>query len=129
MALNSLSTAARNAAADAAGDKIDAGSSEAAGSFKGYTSAFAALLFKCVCSNPAFGAAVIGVKTANTIAQDSDAPVSGTAAVGRVCDRDGAVVFAYSIGTVAEDLNLNTISITIHDRVSILAATLTMPAA
>jgi hypothetical protein len=78
---------------------------------------------------PAYGAAAAGVATANAIGDDTDADATGTAAVGRAKDRDNTTCHDFTIGTSGEDLNLNTVSITSGDTVSITAATITMPAA
>lgn len=128
MAINAISTTMRNAMCNALVDGIDVGSSDAAGAFNGYTAAFASLLFECPASNPAFGNANTGVATANAITADSSANNSGTAAVGRVQDRDNATVFDFSIGAGSGDLSLNTVSITSGDSVTISSATVTMPA-
>lgn len=128
MAINAISTTLRNAMCDALVDGIDTGSTDAAGAFNGHTAAYAALLFECACSNPAFGAASSGVATASAISDDTSANNTGTAAVGRVQDRDNATVFDFTIGTSGEDLNMNTVSITSGDTVSITSATVTQPA-
>lgn len=128
MAINAIATTVRNSMCDAAVDAIDVGSTDAAGAFNGHTAAYAALLFECAASNPAFGAASTGVATASAISNDSSANNTGTASVGRVQNRDNATVFDFTIGTSGQDLNLNTVSITSGDTVSITSATVTMPA-
>jgi hypothetical protein len=128
MAINNISNAMRSAMCNGLVDGIDVGSSDAAGAFNGYTAAFASLLFECAASNPAFGAAADGVATASAISADASANNSGTAAVGRVQDRDNATVFEFTIGAGSGDLSLNTVSITAGDNVSISSATVTMPA-
>ena len=129
MAINAISTAVRNAMADAAVDAFDTGSTDAGGAFNGHTAAYAALLFENLCAAPAFGSASTGVATANAIGDDTSANNTGTAAVGRAQDRDNATVFDFAIGTSGSDLNLNTLSITSGDTVSITSATVTQPAA
>ena len=64
----------------------------------------------------AFQSAVAGVATANTIAQDSDAAVTGTAAWFRVLKSDNStVVFDGSIGTTSDfDMVIATTSIVQH---------------
>jgi hypothetical protein len=129
MAMNTIMTLARSAMCDALVDMVDTGTpGDPSGDLKGYNAAFALLLFECTFVNPAFGAAASGVATANAITQDSSADATGTAAVGRVCDRANAVVWAFTIGLAAADLILNTLSITAGDVVSISSATVTMPA-
>lgn len=129
MAISSISTTIRNAMADAFVDAIDTGTADAAGAFNGYTASHATLLFECACSNPAFGAASSGTATASAISDDSSANDTGTAAAGRIQDRDNATVADFTISTSGADLNLNTVSITSGDTVSITSATVTQPAA
>lgn len=128
MAINNLSTSARNAACDGVVDRVDVGSGDATGDTGIYTSAFGTLLALMLFSNPAFGAASSGTATASAITDDSSADATGTAAVGRVRDRDNATCWEYTVGTSGADLNLNTTSITAGDRVSITSFTVTMPA-
>jgi hypothetical protein len=128
MAINAISNTVRSAMCNAFVDSYDTGSSDAGGDYDGYTAAYATLLFKCVMSNPAYGAASNGVATANSISDDTSADDTGTAAVGRGTDRDNTTVHDFTIGTSGEDLNLNTVSITSGDTVSISSATITMPA-
>ena len=128
MALNNISTAARNAIADAFVDQIDVGSTDSGGDLNIYTAAFGTLLAEPQFSATAFGAAAAGVATANAITSDSSANATGTAAVLRIQDQDNATVAEGTVGTSGEDLNLNTTSITSGDTVAITSATLTAPA-
>ena len=129
MAMNAIATGVRNTMCDALVDALDAGTTDAAGAFNGHTAAYAALRFVCAWSTPpAFGSSASVTATANAITDDSSANATGTAAVGRAQDRDNATVFDFTIGTSGQDLNLNTVSITSGDIVSITSATITVPA-
>lgn len=123
MALNNIATTVRNDMADAFTAAIDVGSADPGGDFAGFTAAFAALLFACQCSNPAFAAAVAGVATANAIS-DATAVATGTFAVGRIRNRDNTQVADFD----NTDLVLNTNAIVSGDTISITAATITQPA-
>ena len=129
MALSNLQTAVRNSCADAIVDALDVGTTDSTGDLGIYTSAFGTLLALPLFANPAFGAAASGVATANAITDDSSADATGSAAVIRLRDRDNATVVEGTAGTSGADLNLNTVSITTGDTVSITSATITMPAA
>jgi len=129
MAISNIQTTVRNNMCNAFVDAIDVGTTDATGDLAGFTAAFATLLFECNFSNPAFGNAAAGVATANAISDDTSANNSGTAAVGRLRDRDNATVAEFTIGTAGADLILNTTSITAGDRVGISSATVTQPAA
>lgn len=128
MAISSISNAARSAACDGIVDAIDTGTTDATGDFLVYTAAHALLLAELTFSNPAFGAASAGVATASAITSDTNANNNGTAAAGRVQDRDNATVFDFSVGTSGQDFNLNTDSISAGDTVACTAMTVTMPA-
>jgi len=60
----------------------------------------------------AFGSAVNGVSTANSITSDSTADATGTATWFRACKSDGSAVFDGSVGTSSANLVLSTVSIT-----------------
>ena len=129
MALNAISTTVRNAMCDALVDAIDVGSTDATGDLSIWTAAFATLLATPLFANPAFGAAAAGVATASAITSEPSAPATGSAAVLRIRDRDNAAVVEGTVSTSGADLNLNTVSITTADVVSITDfATITMPA-
>jgi len=129
MAINAISTAIRNDTCDAFVDSYDVGSSDAGGSYDGYTTGYGTLLFSCLMAAPAYGASAAGIATANAIGDDVSADDTGTADDGRALDRDNATCHDFTIGTGAEDLVLNTDAITSGDTVSISSATITMPAA
>ena len=129
MAISNIRTSVRNEMADDFCDEFQTGSTDPAGDFAGFTAAFATLLFECEASNPAFGAAAAGVATANAISDDTSANASGTAAVGRLRDRDNSGFADFTIGVGTGDLQMNTVTITAGDRVGISSATVTQPAA
>lgn len=77
------------------------------------------LLAELSFGNPAFGAAVAGVITANPIAADSDANNSGTATWFRAVSSNGTtVVFDGSVGTANANMILPTVNISQHQTVS-----------
>lgn len=121
-----LSTAARNAAANAVVDLIDGGTG--AGSLKIYDSGQITLLAELPLSATAFGAASGGVATAASITSDTSPAANGTAAEYTVCDGDGTVIWSGNVSTSGADLNLNTVSITTTGTVSITSLTYTQPA-
>jgi hypothetical protein len=128
----SITTAARNAAADAVTALVNAGG---AGSLRIYsgtmpTDANAALsgntlLAQLTMSATAFGAASAGVATAATITADASADASGTATFFRVLSGAGTVIFQGSAGTASCDLNLNSTAITAGANVAVSSLTYT----
>lgn len=129
MALNNFSAGARNAMVDALVDLLDVGAG-ANGTIEIATAAFASVLaildFTAKATN-AFGAASGGVATANTIADETSAPATGTAAVFRVKDCDGSVVWEGTVGSGSGDIDLSSTSITTGDTVAITSWTVTAP--
>ena len=123
-----LATAVRNAMADACVDLIDVGSANPAGLIRIGTAGMATILAELDFANPAFGAAAAGVATANAIADETNAPNTGTAAEFDIQDRDRNTLVSGSVGVSGEDINFNTVSITAGDTVSITSLTVTMPA-
>tara|TARA_Y100000310_G_scaffold337087_1_gene423234 strand:- start:1680 stop:2039 length:360 start_codon:yes stop_codon:yes gene_type:complete len=80
-------------------------------------------------ASTAFGAASLGIATAFSITQDSSATNSGTAKHMRVYEGDGtSELYQGDVSTSGADLNLNTVTISQGDVVSITSATVTMPA-
>lgn len=129
----SITTAARNAAADAVVDLVDVGG---AGSLRIYSGTAPAdanaslsgntLLAQLAMSATAFGSASSGVATAATITQDSSADATGTATFFRVLAGNGTtVVFQGEVGTSGANLNLNTTSIVSGAAVSVSSLTYT----
>jgi hypothetical protein len=127
MAVN-LQTSARNGACNGVVDLLDVGSANPAGLLRIGTTAMGTILAQLNFSNPAFGAALVGVATAASIADDTSADNTGTAAAFDFQDRDRAGILSGSVGTSGADINLNTVSITAGDTVSITSMTVTMPA-
>lgn len=121
-----LSTTARNAACDAVVDLIDVGTTDANGDIMIMTSADAEVATLAF-ANPAFGAAVNGVATANTIQPDTTA-TAGTAALFKFQNRNNVEVLRGTVGTSGADLNLSSLNIGAGDTISISSFTVTMPA-
>lgn len=119
-----LPTATRNAMCNACVDLIDAGSG--AGTIKLYTSVDA-LLVTLTFSDPAFGNAATGVATASAITNGT-AGADGTAAKASLLDSDANVVISgLVVGAGSGDINLNSVSITTGDIISITSMTITQP--
>lgn len=119
-----LSTAARNAAADAVVDLIDGGTG--AGNLVFQTSGdveVATLAF----SATAFGNASSGTATAASISDDTNA-TGGTVAKFEAQDGDSTMIFEGSVGTSGEDINLSSLAIGAGDTVSVSSLTYTQPA-
>src|SRR5918995_1386862 len=115
----SITTAARNSAADAVVDLVDVGG---AGSLRIYSGTAPAdanaalsgntLLAQLAMSATAFGVASAGVATAAAITQDSSADATGTATFFRILAGNGTtVVMQGSVGTATSDLILNSTAI------------------
>ena len=121
-----LSTAARNAAADATVDLLDAGAGP--GTLVFLTSAdaeVATLTF----SDPAFGAAASGVATANSITPDTNA-TGGSITKAELRDSNAVVVFTMSVTATGGggDITLSSLNIGAGDTVSVTSLTVTQPA-
>lgn len=126
MAINNISTAARDAMCDALVDEIDAGAG--AGLLEIWTAAFGTKLATLTFSDPAFGASSSGTATASAITDDSAADATGTAAVCRITTSTPATVWEGTVGTSGADINFNTVSFTVNDVISVSSMTVTMPA-
>jgi hypothetical protein len=85
------------------------------------------LLAELTFSDPVAAGAAAGVLTFSAITQDSSANATGTATWARVVDSDATFVMDLSVGTSGEDINLNSVSITITQAVSVTSATITAP--
>ncbi|MCP4126929.1 MAG: hypothetical protein GY753_07695 [Gammaproteobacteria bacterium] len=112
------STAAKNAAANAVVDLLDAGSG--AGTLVLYlangTTEVATLTF----SDPAYGAAASGTAQENSITDDSSATGNASpATVFKAMDSDSNVVFEGTVGTAGADLNLTNNTIAAGEAVSV----------
>lgn len=133
-----ISTAARNAAADAIVDLLDAGAGA------GYvevrtgsqpatpnTAATGTLLATLPLSDPAFGAASNGTATAAAITSDTAADATGTAAWFRAYDSAGNAVIDGSVTATGGggDMTLSSTSIVTGGVVNVTGWTVTMPGA
>lgn len=119
-------TAARNAAANAVVDLIDAGA--AAGTLEFQTSGnveVATLTF----ADPAFGNAANGVATANAISSDTNA-TGGTIAKAVAKDSDGNTIFTCSVTATGGggDITLSSVAVSAGQTVSVSSLTYTAPA-
>jgi hypothetical protein len=134
-----ISTAARNAAANAAVDLLDGGSGAAkiriySGTQPaGPDTAIGAqvLLAELTCSDPAFAAAATGVKTLdNTPVPSTTGLAAGTAAWFRAVDSANVAVLDGSVTATGGggDMLLNTTTISVGVAVEITAGSITMPA-
>lgn len=121
-----LTTAARNAAADAVVDLLDGGSGDATGDIAFSTSVPATL---CVCnlSSTAFGAASSGVATANAISQGTVA-TAGTIALALFRNKANTEIFRCAVGTSGSDINLSGVAVSVSDTIDVTSLTYTQPA-
>lgn len=131
-----ISTAARNAAANAAVDLVDGGTGP--GKIRIYSGTQPAgpdtaigaqvLLAEAALSDPGFAAASSGVKVLdNTPIPAGTGLAAGTAAWFRIVDSNNVAVIDGSAGTSGTDLVLNTAAITVGVAVEITSGSLTMP--
>lgn len=124
-----LTTAARNAAADAVVDLLDGGAGDASGDIAFAT---AADLVVCICamSNPAFGAANTGVATASAISQGTVAGSGNPSTITKAFFRNRAntEIFRCAVGTSGSDINLSSVSVNDDDTIDITSLTYTQPA-
>lgn len=128
-----LSTSARNAAANAIGDLVDAGAG--AGTLRIYTGAQPAtpntavtgtLLATVTLIDPAFGAASTGAKTL-TDPPAATGVADGTAGWFRIYDSNSNAVLDGACGLSGAELNLSTLTISTGVSVDITGGTVTMP--
>lgn len=125
-----LSNAAANAAADAVCTLLNTGYLRIYDGTQPATADTAisgnTLLAELRFGATAFGSASGGVATANAITSDTDADATGTASWIRVLKTDGTtVVEDFTVGTSGADLNLASVSISIHSTVAISSLTYT----
>jgi hypothetical protein len=85
------------------------------------------LLAELTLANPAFGASVNGVITANAITADSSANATGTAAWFRATKADGTAVIDGSVGTATANLILSSVNIVAGAPVSVSSWTHGLP--
>ena len=136
MANTTISTAARNGAADGVVDLLDGGAGAGYIEVRDGTqpsspndAATGTLLATLTLSDPAFGAAASGTATANNISDDEDASASGTATWFRGYDSDDNAVIDGDAGGSASgaDLELDDPDIVAGGTVSVTSWTVTMP--
>jgi hypothetical protein len=134
MALNpKITNAVASAQADAGANLADAGAGAAKLRIYDGTQPATAdtalgaqvLLAELTMSDPAFGAASNGVKTASAITTDASANATGTATWGTLVDSNNVRIVDFSVGTSGCDLNLNTASIVAGASVAVTAFTYT----
>lgn len=120
--------AARNALADALCNLLDAGVADANGDLVFMTAADVEVATLDL-SNPAFGAAAAGVKTANAIADDPSA-TGGTIAKFKFQDRDNGEVIQGSVTATAGggDIELSSVVIAATDSVGVSSVSYAAPA-
>lgn len=127
----------RSAMADAAVDLIDAGPGAGTVQIRtgaqpatAGTAASGTLLGTLTLSDPAFGAAVLGVATAGAVTGDSSADATGTAGWYRVLDSTGATVMDGSISEAGGggDMILDKVAIVAGGTIAITSWTVTQPA-
>lgn len=128
-----LSTAARNAAADAIADLIDVGG---AGTMRVRTGAqptnvgdadSGTLLGTVTFSATAFGASSTGVVTAASITSDTTADNSGTAGHFRLYKGDGAIHSDGTAGQGSGDMNFDNNVIVAGGVIAVSSMTITVP--
>jgi len=115
-----LTNIARNAAADAVCATLNGGTIE-------FQTSAGAEVATVTFGNPAFGAAVNGVATANAIAADES--VAGgltTQFVARTSG--GAAVFSGTVGTSGSDINITSTTLAATERLEVDSFTYTQPA-
>ncbi len=123
-----LSTAGRNAACNAIVGLVDGGTTDANGDLVMKTSGDAEVATLAM-SNPAFGAAVTGVATANAISDDTSATGGDlTGGYFILQDRDNTEVIRGGVATSGAELNLTSLIIGAGDTVSVSSMTVTVPA-
>lgn len=133
-----ISTAARNAAADAIVDLVDAG--PAAGTIRVYsgsqpatgdTAETGTLLVTFTLADPAFGSAASGVASLSGTPISATGVAAGTAGWFRAEDSTGANVFDGSVSATGGggELQLSTTTISVGVTVQITSGSVTMPAA
>lgn len=82
------------------------------------------LLAELTYANPAFGAAVAGLITANAITTDVDADATGIAAWFRAVTSGGATIMDGTVGLAATDAIIDAVAIAQHADVACSAFTL-----
>lgn len=118
-------TAVKNARMDAVAAQIDGGSG--AGVLQIGTTSMASVLAEFTLNDPCASAASGGVLTLSGFPKsDTSANNTGTAAAARIRDSNGTdIITGLTVGTSASDINLDSVSITAGQTVTINSATIT----
>jgi len=117
-------TAVKNARLDAVTAQIDAGSGS--GYIEIGTTSMGTVLATITLSDPAAPAASGGVLTFTMPKSDTDADNTGTAAEAVIKDSDGTTVISgLTVSTSGADINLDSVSITAGQTVTLSSATIT----
>ncbi len=122
--------AARNSWCDEIRDRIDAGAGPGEllfydGVRPATGGAVTTLLGGVICSDPCAPNASGGVLTFSAFTDDDSADATGTATWARFTDSDGTFVADCSVGTSGEDINLNSVAITIGGIIRVTSGTIT----
>lgn len=119
------STAVKNARLDAVTAQIDGGAG--AGKLEICSAAYAAILATITLNDPAAAAAPGGVLTLSGFPKsDTSADNTGTAAVARIRDSNNVdIITGLTVGAGSGDVNLDSVSITAGQTVTINSAAIT----
>lgn len=117
------STAIRNSIADLVVDALDGGTGAG---YLEFQASGGTEVATCPFSATAFGAASSGTATANTITSDTNA-TGGTIAQFDANDGDDVTIFAGSVGTGGEDINMPSVVIAATETVAVDSLTYTAP--
>lgn len=128
-----LGTTMRNAGANAVGNVVDQGSG--AGKINIFTSTqpgsvggtYGTLLGTLTFSDPAFGSASTGVKTASSITSDTNADASGTAGTFNLVDSDNNVLADGTCGTSGTDMVFDNATVVLGGTIACSSFTVTQP--
>lgn len=117
-------TAVKNARMSAVVNQIDAGAG--AGVLQIGTTGMASILAEITLADPS-GTVTGGVLTFSSFPRsDTSANNTGTAAAARIRDSNGVdIITGLSVGTTGSDINLDSVSITAGQTVTITSATIT----
>lgn len=118
-------TAVKNARLDAVTAQIDAGAG--AGKLEIGTTAMGTVLATITLADPSAASAASGVLTFSGFPRsDTSADATGTAAAARIRDSNNTdIVTGLTVGTSGSDINLDSVSITAGQTVTITSATIT----
>lgn len=117
-------TAVKNARLDAVKTAIDAGA--AAGKLEIGTASMASTLVTITLNDPSAAAASGAVLTLSGFPKTVAAAATGTAAAARVRDSNNVdIITGLTVGTSGSDINLDSLSITASQNVTINSATIT----